>query len=384
LEDIERVLGIRSCPINWPIGTDGNFRGVYNRKLSQIEVFNGGDHGQTQVLSTVGSVEDPVFKDLLGDSLHRKLIDDISLLDMAGDEFDIKRVRRGELTPVFFGSALTNFGVRPFLEDFLLMTTPPAPRVSDNGEVYPEDNKFSAFIFKIQANMNPAHRDRIAFMRVCSGKFIKGMEVQHVQAGKQVKLAQPQQFLAQERAVVEEAYPGDIIGIFDPGIFNLGDTLCEAPPYFKYGGIPIFPPERFARVYTLDSMKRKQFIKGISQLSEEGAIQIFRQPDTGREELIVGAVGMLQYEVLEYRLKHEYGVEIKIQHLPYRFIRWVEPSNTDPGNLYLSSDVMAIRDKNESMVLLFVYEWGIQRVLEGNKSIKLSEMLNTNNGKGLL
>jgi peptide chain release factor 3 len=222
--------------------------------------------------------------------------------------------------------------------------------------------------------MNPAHRDRIAFMRICSGKCEKGMEVFHVQAGKVVKLAQPQQFLAQERAIVEEAYPGDIIGIFDPGIFNLGDTLCQKPPYFKFEGIPVFPPEHFARVYNVDSMKRKQFVKGISQISEEGAIQVFKQLDIGREELIIGVVGMLQFEVLEYRLKHEYGVDIKIQNLPYRYIRWIEQKDVIPENIYLSSDSMLVKDKNENLVVLFVYEWGVNRFKEGNKSIKLLEI----------
>jgi len=378
MEEIENILGIRSCPINWPIGTDGNFKGVYNRKLAQIELFDGAskNHGQTQVESRVGSPDDDIFRDLLGSDLHKKLCEDIELLDMAGDEFDIKKVRRGELTPVFFGSALTNFGVSPFLEAFLEMTTIPMPRITDCGEVDPEDENFSGFVFKIQANMNPAHRDRIAFMRICSGKFERGMEVFHVQAGKMIKLAQPQQFLAQERTIVDEAYPGDIIGLFDPGIFNLGDTLCHKPPYFKYQGIPVFPSEHFARVSTTDSMKRKQFMKGISQLSEEGAIQVFKQPDIGREELIVGAVGVLQFEVLEYRLKHEYGVDIRVQQQPYRFIRWVDNPNIDPSSLYISSDTMVVRDKNENLVLLFVYEWGIQRALEGNKSLKLHEMNN--------
>lgn len=374
MEEIEKVLGIRSYPINWPIGTHGDFKGVYNREHKQIEAFNGGDHGQMIVSSTVGDVNDSIFKDLIGDNLHTKLCDDIELLDMAGDTFDIEKVRSGQLTPMFFGSALTNFGVEPFLRDFLRMTTVPTPRKTDRGEVYPEDENFSAFVFKIQANMNPAHRDRIAFMRICSGKFKKGMEVYHVQGGKMVKLAQPQQFMAQERAIVEEAYPGDIIGVFDPGIFNLGDTLCGTPPYFRFEGMPSFPPEHFARVYNIDSMKRKQFIKGISQLSEEGAIQVFKQLDIGREELIIGAVGMLQFEVLEYRLKHEYGVDIKVQNLPYRYIRWVDNKDIDPDSIYMSTDAMLVRDKNDSLVVLFVYEWGVQRFLDGNKSIKLKEM----------
>lgn len=377
MEEIEKVLGIRSYPINWPIGTDGDFKGVYNRSLAQVQVFGGGDHGRTEVSSTIGSVDDDIFKDLLGEYLHKKLCSDIELLDMAGDDFDIKRVRKGELTPMFFGSALTNFGVEPFLRDFLNMTTMPTSRLSDAGEIYPENESFSAFIFKIQANMNPAHRDRIAFMRICSGKFEKGMEVYHVQAGKTIKLAQPQQFLAQERAIVDEAYPGDIIGVFDPGMFNLGDTLCEKQPYFKYQNIPVFPPEHFARVYTSDSMKRKQFIKGISQISEEGAIQVFKQLDIGREELIIGVVGMLQFEVLEFRLKHEYGVDVKVQNLSFKHIRWVDQKNIDREKLYLSSDIMIAADKNNNIVLLFVYEWGIQRLQEGNKGLKLLETSNT-------
>lgn len=375
MEEIENVLGIRAYPINWPIGTNGDFKGVYNRKLAEVEVFSGGDHGQTQVSSVEGSVDDGIFRELLGPHLHDKLCEDIELLDMAGDEFDLKMVRKGELTPMFFGSALTNFGVEPFLNEFLEMTTQPSPRMSDNGDIYPDDENFSGFIFKIQANMNPAHRDRIAFMRICSGKFEKGMEVYHVQSGKMIKLAQPQQFLAQERAIVEEAYPGDIIGLFDPGIFNLGDTLCERQPYFKYHGIPVFPPEHFARVYAADSMKRKQFIKGINQLSEEGAIQVFKQLDIGREELIIGVVGMLQFEVLEYRMLHEYGVEIKIQNLPYRYIRWLEEKDEEYlHDLYISGDIMKVLDSNDAPVLLFVYEWGIQRVIEGNKGLKLKEM----------
>lgn len=375
MDEIETVLGIRSYPVNWPIGIQGDFKGVYNRNLSTIEVFKGGDHGQTRVSSTIGSADDPAFTKILGEDLHDKLKDDIQLLDIAGDKFDIEKVRSGELTPVFFGSALTNFGVEPFLKDFLEMTTAPTPRVSNIGDISPYDKNFSGFIFKIQANMNPAHRDRIAFMRVCSGKFVKGMEVFHVQKGRVIKLSQPQQFLAQEREIVEEAYPGDIIGLFDPGIFSLGDTLCEKEPYFKYQGIPVFPPEHFARIRPVDTMKRKQFIKGISEISEEGAIQVFKQINVGFEELIIGVVGMLQLEVLEYRLKHEYGVDVRIEHLPYRFIRWLENA-IDPSSLYISSDTMIVKDKNARLVLLFVYEWGIQRFSEGNKGIKLLEMAN--------
>lgn len=373
MEEIEKVLGIQSYPMNWPIGHDGDFKGVYNRKLSQIEVFDGGDHGQTEVKAITGKVDDPVFLELLGEHYYKKLCDDIELIDMAGDEFDIEKVRKGELTPVFFGSALTNFGIEPFLNEFLDITTSPLPRVSDIGEMDTETDNFTAFIFKIQANMNPSHRDRIAFMRICTGKFEKGMEVFHVQQGKMVKLAQPQQFLAQERAIIDEAYAGDIIGIFDPGIFSLGDTLCQKPPYIKYQGIPSFPPEYFAKLHNIDSMKRKQFIKGVSQISQEGAIQVFKEMNIGVEDLIIGVVGRLQFEVLEYRLKHEYGVDVSIRNLQYRYIRWIENKDFDISKIYLSSDTLIVSDKNENNAILFVYEWGIQRFLDGNKGLKLTE-----------
>ena len=374
MEEIENVLGIRSYPMNWPIGTDGDFKGVYNRKLKQVELFEGGRHGSTIVNSIRGSVDDPVFADLLGSHYHNRLREEIELLDIAGDEFSMKKVLTGELTPMFFGSAMTNFGVQPFLEEFLKMAPCPGARMSDAGEVDPVSGNFSGFVFKIQANMNPTHRDRLAFIRICSGKFTKGMSVYHVQAGKEVRLSQPQQFMAQERAIVEEAYPGDIIGVFDPGIFRIGDTLCEGTSRFRFEGIPVFPAEHFARVSPADSMKRKQFVKGISELSEEGAIQVFRQPDSGMESVIVGAVGVLQIEVLEHRLRHEYGVELRVNHLPYRHARWIVSEVDDPGRLNLTSSTMVVEDNWGRPVLLFENEWNIRWAEEKNNGLVLTDI----------
>jgi peptide chain release factor 3 len=373
MEEIEDVLGIRSYPMNWPIGIDGDFKGVYNRKLKQIELFEGGKHGQTAVSSIKGSVDDKIFADLLGSHYH-ELCEDIELLDMAGDEFSMKKVQSGELTPMFFGSAMTNFGVQPFLEEFLNMAPAPGIRNSTSGEIDPESEEFSGFVFKIQANMNPTHRDRIAFIRICSGQFSRGMTVHHIQAGKDIKLAQPQQFMAQERAIVEEAYPGDIIGVFDPGIFRIGDTLCEGKMHFKYEGIPIFPSEHFARIYPADSMKRKQFIKGVSQLSEEGAIQVFKQPDIGTETLIIGAVGVLQFEVLEHRLKHEYGVDLRLQQLPFKYARWVVSEVEDLKTLNLTSSTLIAEDTEGRPMLLFENDWSINWALERNKGLELSDI----------
>ncbi|SCY27681.1 peptide chain release factor 3 [Alkaliphilus peptidifermentans] len=374
MEEIEKVLGIKSYPMNWPIGTDGNFKGVYNRKEAQIEVFHEGNHGQSVVSSMVGDVGDDVFKDLIGKELHQQLTEEIELLDMAGDSFNLNMILKGEQTPIFFGSAMTNFGVKPFLESFLSLTTPPSPRDSNKGEIDPESENFTGFIFKIQANMNPTHRDRIAFLRICSGKFNKGMMVNHVQANKKVRLSQPQQFMAQDRVIVEEAYAGDIIGIHDPGIFRIGDTLCEEQDKIMYEGIPVFAPEHFAKIYAKNSLKRKHFLKGISQIAEEGAIQVFKRPQIGVEELIVGVVGALQFEVLEYRLKNEYGVDIVMNQLSYKYIRWVEMEDFDPDNFGITMDTLIVEDEDEQPVLLFQNEWSIDRVKERNPKAILKDI----------
>lgn len=373
LEDIESELGIKTYPMNWPIGSGKEFKGVYDRKNERIIAFNGGNHGATEVEAIEGSVDDERFREILGSALHDKLMEDIELLDIAGDEFDVEKVRTGELTPVFFGSALTNFGVEPFLENFLEMTTSPLPRQSNIGEIDVFDENFSAFVFKIQANMNKAHRDRIAFMRICSGKFQKGLEVFHMQGGKKVKLAQPQQFMAQDREIVEEAYAGDIIGVFDPGIFSIGDTLCMPSKKFKFEGIPTFAPEHFARVIQLDSMKRKQFVKGVEQIAQEGAIQIFQEHEAGFAEIIVGVVGTLQFDVLKYRLENEYNCEIRLEPLPYQAIRWIKDRNTDMNKLRGVSEVKKVKDMRGNPLLLFKNEWGIQFVLDRNEGLELVE-----------
>ena len=301
--------------------------------------------------------------------MHQTLCDDIALLDMAGDQFDEDKVAHGELTPMFFGSAMTNFGVKPFLEEFLHLSPPPAARQSSEGLINPASDLFSAFVFKIQANMNPAHRDRIVFMRICSGKFERGMTVHHVQSGKQVKLSQPQQFLAQERSIVEEAFPGDIIGLFDPGIFAIGDTLCQIGSQFRFQDFPIFTPEQFARVQAKDTMKRKQFVKGMSQLGQEGAIQIFRQPSI-IESFIVGAVGSLQFEVLEYRLKQEYGVELLTNHLPYSVARWIEGEGLNPQNLKGLDNAMLVEDIRDRPLVLISNEWQLKWVMDRNPEVE--------------
>lgn len=374
LEMIERELLIKSYPINWPIGSGKDFKGVYDRRENLINVFQGGNHGQTQVSSIKGHVDDRVFEELLGNDFHEKLKGDIELLDIAGDDFNLKDVHEGKLSPVFFGSALTNFGVEPFLNYFLKFTTPPTFRLSDQGVIDVYDEPFSSFIFKIQANMNPAHRDRIAFMRICSGKFERGMEVFHVQGENKIKLSMPQQFLAQDREIVEEAYAGDIIGVFDPGIFSIGDTLCLSPRKFKFEKIPSFAPEHFARIKAVDTMKRKQFLKGVMQIAKEGAVQIFRDLNYGTEEFIIGVVGALQFEVFEYRLRNEYNVEISLQSQGYRFIRWIENEDIDMDKIVITSDSRKVKDALGRNLLLFQSEWSIGWTIDHNKGLILSDI----------
>jgi len=374
LDDIEKELGIATCPINWPIGSGKEFKGVYDRAKREVELFSDTKKGTAMGEVKIVPIDAPETEELIGSDAKDILADEIELLDGAAAEFDQELVDKGQLSPVFFGSALTNFGVETFLKHFLKMTTSPLPRRSDHGEIDPMTEKdFSAFVFKIQANMNKAHRDRIAFMRICSGEFEAGMSVYHVQGGKDVRLSQPQQMMASERKMIDKAYGGDIIGIFDPGIFSIGDTLTTSKEKFAYEGIPTFAPEHFARVRQVDTMKRKQFVKGINQIAQEGAIQIFQEFNTGMEEIIVGVVGVLQFDVLKYRLQNEYNVEIRLENLPYEYIRWIENEEIDMDRLSGTSDMKKIMDLKGHPLLLFAHEWSIRMTEERNEGLILSE-----------
>lgn len=374
LDDIEKELGIATCPINWPIGCGKEFRGVFDRKEREIELFSDTQKGTSMGEVKKVGIDDKSVDELITEEQKMQLLDEIELLDGASAEFDMDLVSKGELSPVFFGSALTNFGVETFLQHFLKMTTSPLPRMTDQGLVDPmTEQDFSAFVFKIQANMNKAHRDRIAFMRICSGEFEAGMDVFHIQGGKKVRLSQPQQMMASERKIIEKAYAGDVIGIFDPGIFSIGDTLTTSNNKFAYEGIPTFAPEHFARVRQEDTMKRKQFIKGINQIAQEGAIQIFQEYNTGMEEIIVGVVGVLQFDVLKYRLENEYNVEIRLDSLPYEHIRWIENKDLDLDKLVGTSDMKKIKDLKDRPLLLFVNSWSVRMTLERNEGLILSE-----------
>ena len=374
LDDIEKELGIATCPINWPIGSGKSFKGVYERAGKCVITYADTEKGTKEGHATrIPADQTETLISQIGEEHFARLTEEIELLDGASAEYDLEQIQAGNLTPVFFGSALTNFGVEIFLQHFLKMTTTPLPRMADIGLIDPVEHEFSAFVFKIQANMNKAHRDRIAFMRICSGRFDVNEEVRHVQGGRVMRLSQPQQIMADERKILSEAYAGDIIGVFDPGIFSIGDTVCMPGEQFAYEGIPTFAPEHFARVRQVDTMKRKQFVKGIMQIAQEGAIQIFQEFNTGMEEIIVGGVGVLQFDVLKYRLENEYNVEIKLENLPYEYIRWIENKDIDLDRLTGTSDMKKIKDLKDNPLLLFVNQWSIGMTVERNEGLILSE-----------
>ena len=374
LDELEKELGIETYAVNWPIGCGKEFQGVFDRQQSQILFFSGVS-GKKRAEKMEVALDSGLVDEMIGERRAAQLRDDVELLG-AGREFDMDEVRAGTLSPVFFGSALTNFGVEPFLEAFLRMTPPPLPRTADCGVIDTFDPDFSAFVFKIQANMNKAHRDRLAFLRICSGKYEREAEVFHVQGNRKLRLSQPQQMMAQEREIINEAYAGDIIGVFDPGIFSIGDTLTVPGKKFKFSGIPTFAPEHFSRVSPKDTMKRKQFVKGTEQIAQEGAIQIFRVPNTGMEEVIVGVVGTLQFDVFRYRMLSEYGVELRMEGLPYEVLRFIKKSPCDEKELYLSSDCELLEDYRGHKLLVFSSPWAIDFILRRNPGLELSETLN--------
>ena len=361
MDEIEQVLGIRNCPVNWPIGMGPEFRGVYDRQAGVLHTFEAVEHGAEEAATTAiaGTLQSPAIVAALGEDHVRKLEEELELLDVAGDPFDAARVARGELSPMYFGSAMNNFGVQPFLESFMALAPPPLPRTTAAGVVEPESPTFSGFIFKIQANMDPAHRDRIAFMRICSGRFVGGMDARHVRLGRDIRLAKPQQFMAQERKAVEEAFAGDVVGLFDPGNFRIGDTLCSGEPV-PFTGFPRFLPELFARVEIKDALKRKQLKKGLEQLTEEGAIQLFKRPGLGDQEPIVGAVGQLQLDVLSYRLEHEYGTKVTLSRLPFAVARWPQGAGFQVSDYEFGDTSMVVLDRDALPVVLFRNTWSLQ------------------------
>jgi peptide chain release factor 3 len=371
IDELEQLLGIRSYPMNWPVGLGKDFKGIYDRSTSKITLFDGASRGKTIVPTKSGDLQDENFTANIDAKLLEQLEEDIGLLSIAGDEFDPELVVQGKQTPIYFGSALTNFGVSNFLESFINLSPAPHEKQTSVGKLEPQNQEFSGFVFKIQANMNPAHRDRIAFIKICSGVFNRGMVVKHVPTDKKVRLAQSKQLFGQDAETLDVAYPGDIIGISDSGIFSIGDTLTEKSN-FEFEPIPSFLPEHFARVQLKDAMKRKQFVKGMNQLTQEGTVQKYNQLDIGIEAPIVGAVGILQFEVLLHRLTAEYGVDVNVDYLPYSLSRWVK-GDLDVIKRLNQSDTMIVKNDQDQYLALFRNEWSLRWEIDNNTSVEFLE-----------
>ncbi|MBM9519795.1 peptide chain release factor 3 [Desulforhopalus vacuolatus] len=363
LADVEEKLQIECTPMSWPIGMGKTFKGVYNIYKKQIHLFSSGAQTRNTTGITIADLNDPKLDELL-DSQADELREDIELLEGAANPFDYDQYLSATQTPVFFGSAVNNFGVQEMLDGFVEMAPSPGPRKTLTRMVDPHEEPFSGFVFKIQANMNPAHRDRIAFLRICSGKFTRGMKVMHHRIGKEIPLANATIFMAQERASVEEAWPGDIIGLHNHGTIKIGDTFTLKEP-LKFTGIPNFAPEHFRRVLLKDPLKMKQLQKGLIQLAEEGAIQVFR-PMIG-SDWVMGAVGILQFEVTMARLLNEYNVHAISEQVDYGAARWVhcddkkkmeEFERANQSTLARDSEgFLTYLAKNEWMLNFFMEKW---------------------------
>jgi peptide chain release factor 3 len=372
LDEIEKVLGIGGFPVTWPIGSGQDFKGVFDRLKKEVHLFERTVRGQHKAPYRVSGVEDESLRSKLDSQAYEQWREEIEMLGTAGEEFDVEHVSRGEITPVFFGSAMTNFGVQLLLDYFVKYGSPPAPRKAVSGEVATNDPAFSGFVFKIQANMDPKHRDRLAFVRVCSGMFEKDMTVPDPRTKKSIRLAYPQKLFGQDRETVELAYPGDIVGLVGHGTFRIGDTLTNRPNT-QYHEIPRFPPEVFAHLRNPNPGRYKQFREGLDQLLDEGVIQVFYLLDSPQKVPLLGAVGQLQLEVVQYRLEHEYGAESKIETSPFTHIRWFSPDvNRQPiKEGFLGTGVRLAEDLQGELVILFPSNWSMQHFIEKHPELEL-------------
>jgi len=371
MDEIEKVLGLAVVPLTWPVGSGQLFRGIYSRESSEFFLFDRENTVETATEMHSLSLDAATEKGHISQAERDELEEECLLLDEAQEGFEIEKVLAGEITPMFFGSAMNNFGVEHFLSRFLEMAPQPTFRSTADGPIDPELAEFSAFVFKIQANMDPSHRDRLAFMRICSGEFNKDKPVTHTRLKKKIKLTNPQQMMAKDRTAVEYAYPGDIIGVFDPGHFRIGDTVCEKGK-ITFDGIPRFAPEFFSIVRLMDIGKRKQLKKGLEQLSQEGAIQVFRQRGMLDKDPIVGAVGALQFEVLKARLEMEYNVKIDLSGMPYKVIRQVEGGDEALRKLQRGELALLGEDRDGTPMLLIRDEWSETHLKDTHKTVKFT------------
>jgi peptide chain release factor 3 len=373
LDEIEQELGLQTYAVNWPIGTGDRFKGIFDRRKQQIHLFERSQHGRKEARDTILEIGDPRLETLLEPDLYHQLKDELELLSGAGSDLDLDLVRQGKMTPIFFGSAMTNFGVELFLDAFLDYAMKPSAYSSTLGPIDPTYEDFTGFVFKLQANMDPKHRDRVAFVRVCTGKFEKDMMVQHARTGKSIRLSRPQKLFAQGRESIEAAYPGDVIGLNNPGMFAIGDTIF-CGKRLEYAGIPCFSPELFAYLKNPNPSKFKQFQKGVSELQEEGAIQIMYSVDESKRDPILAAVGQLQFEVIQFRLQNEYGVETALELLPYTAARWVTNGWEILDKVGRIFNAATVKDGWGRPVLLFRNEWNVQQLMTDHPALDLSRI----------
>jgi len=370
LANIEEKLGLEAIPFNWPVGSGGDFRGIVETDTGVAHVFEK-SNGQSRVAFQSYPVEEIPEADC-EPAIRQQAAEELELVRTAGPALQAERFLRGEMTPVFFGSALNNYGVEHFLRGFLKLCPPPGDRISDQGKVPAARREFSGFIFKIQANLDPRHRDRVAFMRICSGRFQREMEIVHPRTGKKLRLARAHRLFAQDRETVDEAFPGDIVGLVNPGEFRLGDTICEGAPV-NFHGLPQFPPEFFATLHCTDTSRRKQFDRGLQQLVEEGAIQLFTSPDEARREFVLAAVGELQFDVVRFRLETEYNATTTLTWLPYKLVRWMPDIDPrQPPRLKLPYGARRVIDQNGMQAILFESIWEADHTVKENPSIRFS------------
>ena len=372
LDEIESELGLIPWAVNWPIGSGEQFRGVIDRRSREVMLFSRAGRGQ-QATERKLSLDDPALRELVENDLLDLALEELELLEAAGADLDLEAVHSGDLTPVFFGSAMTNFGVRPFLDAFLELAQRPIGRTSSDGMIDPLREDFSGFVFKLQANMDPRHRDRVAFVRVCSGRFARDMTVKHARSGKAIRLSRPQKLFGQDREVVEDAYPGDVIGLNNPGMFAIGDTLYVGNKV-EFEGIPSFSPEIFSWLRNPNPSAFKNFRKGVNELREEGAVQILYDIDESKRDPILAAVGQLQLEVVQHRLEHEYGVETRLEPLGYQVARWVPGGWPELEKLGRIFNCKTVRDAWNRPVLLFKNEWNLNQLNQDHPEFELSNV----------
>lgn len=374
LDELERVLGIAAYPVNWPLGNGQEFRGVFDRQGKQVHFFERVVAGAYRAPVSVHDLSDAQVRNAMAADVYAKTVEELEMLDGAGANFDHAQVLAGKLTPVFFGSAVNNFGVQLLLDGFLELAPTPRPRSVEARTVDPLNDGFSGFIFKIQANMDPKHRDRLAFVRICSGKFERDMTVIHTRTGKKVRLSSSHKLFGRERETVDEAFPGDVVGLVGHSDFRIGDTLAEDPK-LSYHEIPRFTPEVFAWLQSPSTAQFKRFREGLEQLLQEGVVQSYQIPDSAQRVPLLGAVGPLQFEVVQYRMQTEYGAESRLEIGPWKVIRWATPLDGTPlEDVLLPTGSKLAVDVAGNKVILFVEQWACDFFTERNPKIQLSAL----------